>query len=64
MAQVEALAIEGYQGIVQVNVPTRFYWNSDGTFDGIDFGPCEEMQEWEDEMLADCLVAIRDLGRA
>lgn len=29
----------GYRDIIEVLVPTRFYWNADGSFDGIELGP-------------------------
>ena len=28
-----------YSKIIEVLVPTRFYWDEDGEFDGIEFGP-------------------------
>jgi len=60
MAQVEAIKPEGdYREIIQVNVPVRFYWNPEGTFDGIEFGPFEgELMPWEIEMLDQCLQSI------
>ena len=60
MAQIEAIRpVTDLREIIQVNVPTRFFWNPDGTFDGIEFGPFEPgVQEWEEEMMNDCLLAI------
>ncbi len=29
----------GYKDIIEVNVPVRFYWNKDDSFDGIEIGP-------------------------
>jgi hypothetical protein len=63
MAQIESLHIEGrdtYKEILQVNVPVRFYWNMDGTFDGIEIGELkEELTEWEEQMLDDILNAVK-----
>ena len=28
-----------YSKIIEILVPTRFYWDEDGEFDGIEFGP-------------------------
>ena len=28
-----------YTKIIEILVPTRFYWDEDGEFDGIEFGP-------------------------
>ena len=30
-----------YSQIIEILVPTRFYWDEDGEFDGIEFGPFE-----------------------
>lgn len=60
MIQIEALKPKtDYREILQVNVPTRFYWNPDGTFDGIEFGPfVKELMPWEEDMMTQCLNAI------
>jgi len=59
--QIQALKPKSdYKQIIQVNVPTRFYWNPDGSFDGIEFGPfTEELMPWEDDMIIACLEAIQ-----
>ena len=63
MPQIESLHIEGkntYKEILQVNVPVRFYWNPDGTFDGIEIGEFKEvLTEWEEEMLDQILNAMK-----
>ena len=49
-----------YREIIQINVPTRFYWNPDKTFDGIEFGPfTTELMAWEEDMMNECLNAIK-----
>ena len=62
MTQVRSVQpVEGsyYTEIIEVSVPTRFYWGADG-FDGIEFGPFEaDLQSWEEEMIDRCLEAIR-----
>jgi hypothetical protein len=35
---VEKLKSSNYQTIIQVNVPVRFYWTTEG-YDGLEFGP-------------------------
>ena len=47
-----------YREIIQINVPIRFFWNPDGSFDGVEFTFAYEITEWEQEMLDDCLEAI------
>ena len=57
--QIQAIKPKAdYREIIQVNVPTRFYWNPDGSFDGIEFEFRQELTEWELEMVDDCLEAI------
>lgn len=58
--QVEAIKPKtDYKEIIQINVPTRFYWNPDSTFDGIEFGPfTADLTPWEMDMMKQCLNAI------
>ncbi len=59
MIQVASIPTENYSEVIEIRVPTRFYWNKDGTFDGIEFGAFEHnLQEWEDVMITKCLEAI------
>ena len=60
-AQIEAIEPKSdYREIIQVNVPVRFYWDPDGSFDGMEFGPFEhELMPWEEDMMNKCLEAIR-----
>lgn len=61
LAQVEAIKPKtDYSEIIQVNVPTRFYWNPDKTFDGIEFGPFDKgLLPWEQDMIDECLNAVK-----
>ena len=61
MPQIEALQPKSdYREILQVNVPVRFYWNPDGTFDGIEIGEFKEkLTEWEKDMLNQILNAMK-----
>jgi len=35
----------------EIRVPVRFYWDTDGKFDGIEFGAFKtKLQEWEEDM--------------
>lgn len=57
--EVASIQTLGYKEIIEVRVPTRFYWNPDGTFDGIEFGEFKtKLQPWEEDMLRRCLEAI------
>lgn len=38
MATQQLTSLAGYDKIIQINVPIRFYW-ADGKFDGIEIGP-------------------------
>lgn len=57
---IKAIKPKGdYREIIEVQAPCRFFWDSGGSFDGIEFGPFDgNMQEWEEEMLFQCLDAI------
>ncbi len=59
--QVQAIKPKGdYREIIQVNVPVRFYWNPDKTFDGIEFGPFKlGLMSWEEDMMNECLNAVK-----
>lgn len=59
-AQIESLQTKGYKEVIQVNVPIRFYWNPDGTFDGIEIGEFnEDLTAWEQDMLDQVLNAMK-----
>ena len=45
MADIEQIPSISYSRVIQVNVPTRFYWYDEG-FDGIEFGP---FTNWRDD---------------
>ena len=48
-----------YREIIEVDAPCRFFWNPDGSFDGVEFGPFKkELMPWEEEMLEQCLDAL------
>lgn len=48
-----------YSEIIEILEPVRFYWNEDGTFDGIEFGELHRNPyEWETDMINQCLEAI------
>lgn len=46
-----------YNRIIQVNVPTRFYWNENG-FDGIEFGPIPKITKHQLQLLDETLTSI------
>lgn len=60
MIEVKALKPKtAYREIIEINVPVRFYWNPDGSFDGIELGEFKtQLTPWEDDMLKQCLNAI------
>ena len=58
---VKAIKPKGdYREIIEVNAPVRFFWNPDGTFDGIEFcfNTARDLFPWEEDMLDQCLEAI------
>ena len=56
---IESIATKNYSEIIQVNVPTRFYF-ANGKFDGVEFGAfTEELMPWQEDMIKRCLEAIK-----
>jgi len=57
--EVAAMPTKNYKEVIEVRVPTRFYWDEEGAFDGIEFGPFEtSLQPWEEDMTNRCLEAV------
>ena len=57
--EVASIPTVNYKEVIEIRVPTRFYWNPDGSFDGIEFGPYETtLLPWQEDMVNRCLVAI------
>jgi len=57
--EVASIQTKNYKEVIEVRVPTRFYWNEDGSFDGIEFGEFKtKLQPWEEDMMKRCLEAI------
>ena len=58
--EVASIPTQNYQEVIEIRVPTRFYWNTDGTFDGIEFGEFNtKLLPWQDDMIMSCLDAIK-----
>jgi hypothetical protein len=59
MIQVASIPTKNYKEVIEIRVPARFYWNEDGSFDGIEFGEFKaKLQPWEEDMVARCLDAV------
>lgn len=57
--EVASIPTQNYKEVIEIRVPIRFYWNPDGTFDGIEFGEFKtKLLPWEDDMILRCLDAI------
>jgi len=58
--EVASIATANYKEVIEIRVPTRFYWNEDDTFDGIEFGEFKTtLQPWQEDMVKRCLEAIK-----
>jgi len=58
MIEVASIDTKNYKEVIEIRVPTRFYWNEDGSFDGIEFGEFKTtLQPWEEDMICRCLDA-------
>lgn len=61
VVEVASIPTKGYSEVIEIRVPVRFFWDNDGSFDGIEFGPfTEEIQPWQEEMTEKCLNAIKE----
>ncbi len=57
--EVASIATVNYKEVIEIRVPTRFYWNPDGSFDGIEFGEFKTtLFPWQEDMIARCLEEI------
>ena len=57
--EVASIPTTEYKEIIEIRVPTRFYWTKDGSFDGIEFGEFETtLMLWQEDMVYRCLEAI------
>ncbi len=36
--EIASIPTKNYKEVIEIRVPTRFYWNPDDSFDGIEFG--------------------------
>lgn len=58
--EVASIQTENYKEVIEIRVPTRFYWNPDGSFDGIEFGAFKhKLLPWQDDMVMRCLEVIQ-----
>lgn len=59
MIEIASIPTQFYKEIIEVRVPTRFYWNVDGSFDGVEFGEFNTtLLPWQEDMLNRCLDEI------
>ncbi len=57
--EVASIPTRNYKEVIEIRVPTRFYWNPDGSFDGIEFGEFKTtLLPWQEDMTNRCLEAI------
>lgn len=57
--EVASIPTKNFKEVVEISVPTRFYWNKDGGFDGIEFGPFKNnLLPWQEDMMMRCLDAV------
>jgi len=51
-----------YSKIIEILVPTRFYWDEDGEFDGIEFGPYHQtVSRYQLGLVDEALLVIGEL---
>ncbi len=58
--EVASIPTKNYKEVIEIRVPTRFSWNEDGSFDGIEFGEFETtLLPWQEDMMNRCLDVIK-----
>ena len=61
MSDIEVASIQTthYKEVIEIRVPVRFYWNPDGSFDGIELGEFKTpLLPWQEDMIELCLEAV------
>jgi len=59
--EIASIQTENYGEVIEIRVPVRFYFNNDGTFDGIEFGEFKEaLFPWQEAMINKCMEAIAE----
>lgn len=59
LIEVASIPTQNYKEVIEVRVPVRFYWNEDGSFDGIEFGEFKtKLLPWEEDMINRCLEEV------
>lgn len=57
--EVASIQTQNYKEVIEIRVPIRFYWNRDGSFDGVEFGAFKtELLPWQEDMVRRCLDAV------
>lgn len=60
LPDIERLPSDTYLTVIQVNVPTRWYWAEDG-FDGIEIGPFnDDLTTREEALIANILLTLSE----
>ena len=58
--EVASIQTKNYKEVIEIRVPTRFYFNEDGSFDGIEFGEFKTtLLPWQETKVGMCLEAIK-----
>jgi len=57
--EIASIQTKNYSEVIEVRIPVRFYFNEDGSFDGIEFGEFKTtLLPWQEDMMRRCLEAI------
>ena len=60
MIEIASIPTKNYKEVIEIRVPTRFYWTEEG-FDGIGFGEFKTvLLPWEEDMMRRCLAIFTE----
>lgn len=59
VVEIASIPTQHYKEVIEIRVPVRFYWNPDGSFDGIEFGEFKtDLLPWQEYMMNQCLEVV------
>ena len=53
--EIASIPTKNYKEVIEIRVPMRFFWNEDGTFDGVECTFKRELHPWEEDMFMQIL---------
>ena len=61
---IELVKLKGYSKVIQINVPIRYRWDKNGSYDGIEVGPFSSYTSLESRLVNQILQLHSTLPKA